>query len=188
MITAYNSTKRYLYIPFIFLFVFFLIVYLYIQRAAALDDKFFENHAHIVADDIWALNKSGATAYLQLALKVNHYKSLSVSMPGASSFISVTNAPLTDLSLFLYNLKLIGLRNISKEIIYEGQNIGILNGEKYVRVIFPLFNILIFLLLISLTALFIIHLFINRFWIEPETCWKVKDDFTILSTCFRKWF
>jgi PAS domain S-box-containing protein len=168
MITAYNSTKRYLYIPFIFLFVFFLIAYLYIQRAAALDDKFFENHAHIVADDIWALNKSGATAYLQLALKVNHYKSLSVSMPGASSFISVTNAPLTDLSLFLYNLKLIGLRNISKEIIYEGQNIGVLNGEKYVRVIFPLFNILIFLLLISLTTLFIIHLFINRRFLEQQ--------------------
>jgi PAS domain S-box-containing protein len=96
-------------------------------------------------------------------------------MPGASSFISVTNAPLTDLSLFLYNLKLIGLRNISKEIIYEGQNIGILNGEKYVRVIFPLFNILIFLLLISLTALFIIHLFINRRFLEQQVLDRTRN-------------
>ncbi|MGB3223176.1 MAG: response regulator [Desulforhopalus sp.] len=168
MITVYNSKKSYLYIPFIFLLVFSLIAYLYIQRAATLDDIFFENHANIIADDIWALNKSGAAGYLQLALKVNHYKSLSVSMPGASSFISVTNEPLTDLSLFLYNLKLIGLRPLSKEITYEGHNIGVLSGEKYVRVIFPLINILIFLLLVSLTALFIIHLFINRRFLEQE--------------------
>lgn len=168
MITVYNSKKSYLYIPFIFLFIFSLIAYLYIQRAAALDDIFFENHANVIADDIWALNESGATGYLQLALKVNHYKSLAVSMPGASSFISVTNEPLTDLSLFLYNIKLIGLKSLTKEITYEGHIIGTLSGEKYVRVIFPLINILIFLLLVFLTALFIIHLFINRRFLEQQ--------------------
>ena len=142
MITVYNSKKSYLYIPFIFLFIFSLIAYLYIQRAAALDETFFENHADVIADNIWALNESGAIGYLDLALKVNHYKSLAVSMPGASSFISVTNEPLTGLSLFLYNLKLIALKPLSKEIIYEGHNIGMLSRE---NIYGSFFRFLIFL-------------------------------------------
>ncbi len=59
-------------------------------------------------------------------------------------------------------MKLIGSIKLSAEIKYNDQVIGVLNGEKYVRVIFPLINILIFLLLLLLTTIFIIHLFINR--------------------------
>jgi PAS domain S-box-containing protein len=168
MISVYNSTLRYPYISFIFLIAFSFIAYTYIQRADDLDRKFFKTHAAIVANDVWALNKSGANGYLQLAVQANHYKSLSISIPGDSSFVSVTSAPLTDLSLFLYRIKLIGLKKLSQEIVHEGRIIGVLSGEKYVRVIFPLLNILIFLLFISLTAIFIIHLFINRTFLEQQ--------------------
>jgi len=108
------------------------------------------------------LNKNGADAYLQLAVQANHYKSLSVSLPVTGTYISVTSSPLTGLSLFLHRIKLIGLKKLSQEIWYGNKVIGTLNGEQYIRVIFPLINILIFLLLLLLTAIFIIHLFKSR--------------------------
>ncbi len=162
MISVYNSKGRYLYFPLIFLSLFSSIAYFYIERADVLDHKNFKTHADILADDIWALNQSGANAYLQLAVNSNYYHYLSVSIPGDKTFISITSPPLTGLSLFLHKIKLIGLKKLSQDIVHDGQVIGILNGEKYVRVIFPLINILIFLLLILLALIFINHLFINR--------------------------
>lgn len=165
---VYNSRNCSLYIPFLFLLVFSFIAYIYIDRVTKLDNKYFATHAAILADNIWALNQNGADAYLQLAVKANHYKSLAVSIPGDSSYISVASAPLTGLSSLLYRMKLIGVKELSKEITYDGQIIGLLTGEKYVRVIFPLVNILVFLLLITLTVIFIIHLFRNRKFLEQE--------------------
>lgn len=167
MISVYTSNNRYL-IPFIFFLFFSCIAYIYIERSADLDLKHFETQAVILTDDIWAMNQSGANAYLQLAVKANHYKSLSISIPGTEAFISVSSPPLTGLSLFLHQIKLIGLKSLSRPIMHDDQVIGILHGEKYVRVIFPLINILIFLLLLLLTAIFIIHLFINRKFLEQQ--------------------
>ena len=175
MISVYTSNSRYLYIPFIFLLVFSCIAYIYIERTADLDLKHFETQTVILADDIWALNQSGANAYLQLAVKANHYKSLSVSIPGTEKFISVSSPPLNGLSLFLYQIKLIGTKSLSRKIMHDDQVIGILNGEKYVRVIFPLINILIFLLLLLLTAIFINHLFINRKFLEQQVQERTRN-------------
>jgi hypothetical protein len=83
MISVYNSSSRYLYIPI----VFSSIAYIFIERADDLDHKDFKTHAAILAYDIWVLNQSGANAYLQLAVNANHYKSLSVSIPGTDAFI-----------------------------------------------------------------------------------------------------
>ena len=104
MISVYNNSSRYLYIPFIFLLVFSCIAYIYIGKTADLDHRHFETQAAILADDIWALNKSGANAYLELAVKANHYKSLSVSIPGAETFISVNMAFLQWLMRFSWDM------------------------------------------------------------------------------------
>ena len=135
-----NSRNNFLYIPSIFLLVFSGIAYIFIVNAAHLDEKNFNNHATIVADNIWALNKDGADAYLQLAVQANHYKSLSVSLPVTGTYISVISPPLTELSLFLHRTKLIGLKKLSQEIRYGNKVIGTLHGEQYIRVIFPLFG------------------------------------------------
>ncbi len=168
MISISNSRSRYLYIPFVFLLVFSSIAYLYIQRTADLDQNFFKTHAAIIADDVWALNQNGAHGYLQLAVNTNHYKSLSVSIPGDNAFVSVTTLPLTNLSLFLHKIHLIGLKKLSEKIMHDNQVIGILHGEKYIWVIFPLINIFIFLSLLLLTIIFIIHLSENRKLLEQQ--------------------
>ncbi len=175
MPSVYNSRNSYLYVPCIFLLVFSGIAYIFIVNAAHLDQKKFNNHAAIVADNIWALNKNGADAYLQLAVQANHYKSLSVSLPVTGTYISVTSSPLTGLSLFLHRIKLIGLKKLSQEIWYGNKVIGTLNGEQYIRVIFPLINILIFLLLLLLTAIFIIHLFKSRNFLEQQVQERTRN-------------
>ncbi|MCP4343457.1 MAG: response regulator [Desulfobulbaceae bacterium] len=175
MNSVYNNSSRYLYISFVFLLVFSLIAYIYIGRAANNDRNIFKTHAAILADDIWALNESGANSYLQLAVKANHYKSLSIGMPGAENFLSVSSPALSGLSLFLHKIKLIGIKNLSEQIMHNDQIIGTLYGEKYVRVIFPLINILIFLLLLLLTTFFIFHLFINRKFLEQQVLERTRN-------------
>lgn len=162
MFSESNSTRRYLYIFLIFLVVFSLTAIVYIQRSLDHERKYFKTHAAILTNDIWAMNQNGAKAYLLLAVEASHYKSLSVSIPGTDAYIYVTSPPLTGLSHFLHEINLIGLLELQAEITHNNRVIGILNGAKYIRVIFPLINILIFLLLLSLTAVFIIHLFLNR--------------------------
>jgi len=175
MPSVYSNRNSYLYIPCIFLLVFSGIAYIFTVNAAYLDKKNFNDHATIVADNIWALNKNGADAYLQLAVQANHYKSLSVSLPVTGTYISITSPPLTELSLFLHRIKLIGLKKLSQEIRYGNQVIGTLHGEQYIRVIFPLINILIFLLLLLLTTIFIIHLFRSRNFLEQQVQERTRN-------------
>ena len=166
--SGHGRKSRFWYIVVVFLLVFFTIAHFYSQREDALDIKYFKTHAANLVNDIWALNQNGADAYLQIAVKADYYKSLSVSIPGTETFVSATCPPLTGLSLFLYRIKLIGSKKLAAEIKHDNQTIGILKGEKYVRVIFPLINILIFLLLLLLTAIFINHLFDNRKFLEQQ--------------------
>ena len=175
MKSVHNSYQAYLYVPLIFLLLFASIAFFYIEKTANQDKKFFKTHAAILADDIWALNQNGAEAYLHLAVKANHYKSLSVSIPGTDNYISASSPPLTGFSLFLYKLKLIGLKNLSQAIMHEEQIIGTLNGEQYIRVIFPLINILIFLLLLLLTAIFVNHLFKNKIFLEQQVQERTRN-------------
>ena len=168
MIFPAPGRNCYLQVPLLFLVIFSFIALIYIKQAAHRDLKQFETHAIIIANDVWALNEAGVKAYLQLAVNANHYKSLGVAIPGDESFHTVMSQPLTGLSEFLYQVGLIRVKNLSIAIMHEDTAIGMLYGEQYVRVIFPLFNILIFLLFVLLTASFVVHLFLNRRYLEQQ--------------------
>jgi PAS domain S-box-containing protein len=171
----FSKRSRYLYIPLVFLAVFSLIALAYVKRDAELNRRHFQTHAAIIADDIWAVNESGAKAYLQLAVKADYYQSLAVSIPGDDNFLHVASAPLSGLTLVLHELGLIGENELTENILHEDQSIGTLHGRQYVRVFFPLLNILIFLLLVLLTVIFIIYLFINRKFLEQQVLERTKN-------------
>ena len=78
-------------------------------------------------------------------MQANSFKSLTITQPGGESFVHVESPPLAGIEQLLFNLKLIRATSLSTEIIYNGQQIGISLGMKYIRVIYPLTNILIFL-------------------------------------------
>jgi two-component system cell cycle sensor histidine kinase/response regulator CckA len=175
MVSIFNTRGRFLYIPLFFLLAFSIIAFFYIARANIADRNHFKTHAAIIADDIWALNQDGAKPYLQLAIKAHHYKSLSVSIPGDKNSLQVFSPPLTGFSHLLYKLKLIGTKKLSEDISHEGISIGTLHGEQYVRVIFPLLNILISLLLVLLTSIFILYLFHNRRILEQQILERTQN-------------
>lgn len=165
---GFSKINRYLYIPTIFLLIFLISATLFIKRQEQLDHSVFANHAAIISDDIWALNDTGATTYLRLAMDTNHYKSVHVSIPGEDNFLRLEKESLNGLSALLFKAGLIRTKTLSEVIQNNGQTIGVLNATQYVQVVYPLFNILIAQLLILLTIVFIISLFLNRRYLEEE--------------------
>jgi two-component system, cell cycle sensor histidine kinase and response regulator CckA len=175
MISISSKIVRYVYIPIIFLTAFSCISVAYIKHDTDQNQRQFQTHAIIIADDIWALNQSGAKAYLELAVKANHYQCLAVSIPGDDDFLRVVSPPLTDIGSVLHNLGLIGLKELSENIQHGNQTIGILRGQQYIRVIFPLLNILVFLLLVFLISIFIISLFLNRKFLKQQVVERTRN-------------
>ena len=159
----------------VFLVVFSAVAFLYIQKDHARDIRQFNIHATIIADDVWAVNPSGAESYLQLVLQANAFKNLSVRQQGGEPFVQVDSPPLAGIDGLLERLQLIRTRTLATDITYNGQRIGSLQGKKYVRDIYPLVNILIFLLLITLTIVFFINLFSNRRYLEQQVWERTRN-------------
>jgi PAS domain S-box-containing protein len=157
-----------IYAAVIFIITFILVAALYITYQNKYDKEQFSNHAAIISDDIWALNDSGAKTYLKLAMQADHYKNINISIPGEKNFIVLQQPPLSGLSYFLHRIGLIGIKQMSQTIFKDSTSIGTLSAVQYVRCIYPLFNILLFLLLILLTATLIVSLFENRRRLEEE--------------------
>ncbi len=153
---------------FVFFVVFTAISYAYILKDQAHDREQIKIHAAIIADDIWAVNPAGAQSYLQLAMQADSYKSLTITQQGGEPFVRVESPPLKGIERLLLRLNLIGTRFLTTGIFYNNQQIGLFEGVKYVRVIYPLANILIFLLLVMLATNFFIYLFSNRKYLEQQ--------------------
>lgn len=151
-----------------FLLLFAALVFLYIRAEDSSDVRKFENHAAIIADDIWALNQPSARTYLLLALQRDYYKSLTVIEPGDREFLTLSNTPLTGIDRVLYSFNLIGVKPMKTTIQYNNRAIGELLGEQYVRVIYPLVNCFIFLVALVLAMLLVGRLFRNHRQLEQQ--------------------
>ena len=150
---SFSKSNTYIYAPVIFVITFIVVAILYATHENKNDKDHFANHAAIISDDIWALNDSGASIYLKLAMKANHYKSVNVSIPGENDFIVLRQDSLSGFPSFLHSTGLIGTKQMSQPILKKRAQIGTLTAVLYVRIIYPLFNILLVLLLILLRHL-----------------------------------
>jgi len=175
MISNLKTGSKTFYILLLLILFFIFLSLLYIRQDNIAQRKQFSTHTAILADDIWAFNQASALSYLQLVLKTGHYKTLSVSIPGNNNIVDITCQGLNGLDQFLHKIKLINERSLSADIVYKGQIIGTLFGIQYIRVIYPLFNMLIFFLLILLTALFILHLFNSKNILELQVNERTKN-------------
>ena len=155
-------------VPVLFLLVFTGTALFYIHRRDTDDVRQFGTHAAIITDDLWALNEPGARSYLQLAAQANHYKTLSLTLDQGDTFLQVHSPPLRGLDALLQRLRLIWTKPLSTEIFYRGRFIGTLQGEKYVRVIYPLVNIFLALLALTLLALFLVRSLFDRKLLERQ--------------------
>ncbi|SDP53014.1 hybrid sensor histidine kinase/response regulator [Desulforhopalus singaporensis] len=150
------KSRHTVYLLSVFFAAYSIIALTYINRNNSDLKNEFAHHAVVISDDIWALNKEGANAYLQLVAYKDHFSSIRVSIPGDPSYLNVDSPPLSGLFGLLEKLNLIWKRQLSSAIEYKGQLIGHLFGTKYVRTFFPLVNILIFMLFGLLLVVFVI--------------------------------
>lgn len=127
-----------------------------------------KNHAAIIADDLWNLNDSGMRAYLGLAARTDHYKTIEVLTNGGKSFLKLQGPAQGAIDRILLRIGLISSEHIFFPVYYEEEKIGILQGERYIRYVYPLFYIFLILFFIALTLLFIVYLIFNRRLLEQQ--------------------
>ncbi|MFP7753238.1 response regulator [Thermodesulfobacteriota bacterium B35] len=140
----------------------------YLHEKNISDIRQFKTHGAIITDDLWALNDAGARSYLQLAARANHYKTLSLTLDRGDLFLQVHSPPLQGLDALLQRLHLIWTKKLSTGIVYRDRLIGTLHGEQYVRVIYPLLNIFLVLLLVMLLLLFLVRSLSYRKLLEQQ--------------------
>lgn len=140
----------------------------YLSDEQMRETKEIENHAVIISHDLWNLNKSGMLAYLDLVAKTDHYKTLEVITDDSQTFLRTTGPELAGLDAVLYRMALIQKEQISFPVFYEKQEIGVLQGERYIRYVYPLFLIFLTLFFVILTLIFIFYLIFNRRLLEYQ--------------------
>jgi len=149
---------RYSTLVYLFILFFLTVGSLYVKHTMHLERKQFNHHVMVIADDIWALNQSGAKAYLKLAVVTHNYEFLHVDIPGNSDYLDVHSPPLHGIVKLFHQAHLIPTMRHSAKITYGEYTIGTLSGTQRILVIFPLFNILVFLLLLLTASCFMLYL------------------------------
>ncbi len=168
MRTTFRYRGETFFVPVIFLVVFAGASLFYIHERNSYDIQQFRTHATIITDDLWALNEAGARSYLQLAARANHYRTLSLTLDRGDLFLQVHSPPLQGLDALLHRLRLIWTKKLSTDVLYRGRLIGTLQGEQYVRIIYPLLNISLVLLFVMLLVLSLLRSLSYRKLLEQQ--------------------
>ncbi len=170
------STKKRLFYSAIFclMSVFMVSAYIIVSNCSKHDLVQFESHAAVIADDMWALNSPGINTYLNLALQTNNYRILKVVGNKGNLFVGAQSTPLYGLEKILFQLKCITVKKYSTDIIYDSKKIGTLEGEQYIRIIYPLLNFFVFLSLVALGFCSIIYLSLNKSLLEQQVLERTR--------------
>ena len=174
----FSFRQHFLFSGLVGVVLFFLLGSWYVDQRIELDHEQFVNHAMMIADEIWAVDRVGVETYLKLAANVDSFKELSVREPGGRLFAQVDGPQLTAFDNFLLQIKLISTHSLSKEIFYRGDNIAILHGDKYVHLFQPLFSIFVTILLLGVIIIFLRYLYAIRRFLQQlvvERTEKLKE-------------
>jgi two-component system, cell cycle sensor histidine kinase and response regulator CckA len=150
----------------LFVSIYILVIYIVIDKDRTYSQRQFSTHAAVITEDVWAFDTSGVSSYLELAVKANHYKTLIVTEPEGEILAEAHSAKLDGVAEVLHRAGFIGVRALQHDLYHEDRKIGTLRGEQYVRVVFSLLNILVFLLFLCLALVFMLYLVSNRRQLE----------------------
>lgn len=117
-----------------------------------------EEHAMILADDLWRFNYRGASEYLKLAATSQSYESLVVTDHSGQVFASIDNTPhISKIEHFLVKINLMTRVTLMAHVMHEGNIIGwveaIWNSDTF------FLDAYLFLVLIMIVA--IVHLYFH---------------------------
>ncbi|MFN2354306.1 MAG: response regulator [Desulfopila sp.] len=159
----------------LFLFSFVLLASFVVRNDRNASKEQFATHAAVLAVDVWALDISGVASYLQLAADADAFKVLYVVEPDGNVLAREYGSALQGLEKLLYTAGLIRLRTLDADIYNQQRHIGTLVGKQYVRIVFTLANILIFLLFICLSFVFVLFLLSHRNRLEQTVAERTRN-------------
>lgn len=127
--------------------------YLYSLNVQLKEEEQLHQHAKIMAERVWAMDRIGVYDYLDLINQLESYKYISITEKDGSPFAQSFGAPLGHIEKSLLATHLIQLQNLETEIFYDGEMIGFLQSQKYHNLASPALNI--FIIIFFLTALLV---------------------------------
>lgn len=175
MKTPMSPTKIWSAALVLFLFSFILLASFVVRNDRNSSKEQFATHAAVLAVDVWVLDISGVASYLQLAADADAFKVLYVAEPDGSVLAREEGSALQGLEKILYKTGLIGLRTLDADIYNQQRLIGTLVGKQYVRIVFTLANILVFLLFICLSFVFVLFLLSHRNRLEHTVAERTRN-------------
>lgn len=158
----------------LFCFIYSFLAFWYLAHDKVSSSSKTVNHAKIISHDLWNLNQSGMRAYLHLVANTDHYKYIKILTEDESEFIYIEGPSIPSLDIFFLQMGLIYSKNISHPIEYKKDRIGTLQGEQYVRHIYPLALIFMLQFFAILTIVFVTYLLRNRQLLESQVRERTK--------------
>ncbi|MEE4241580.1 MAG: response regulator [Desulfopila sp.] len=146
----------------LFFVLFFGFAYGYVSLERSADREKFSNHAKVISGDVWAFNEDNARVYLRLALTRDHYKTLRVREPQGREFVTLENKEIGYLDRLLEKFHLISTKQLETQIYHNDRDIGLLQGEQYVRTVYPLLYGGVVIFFVVLLGNLLAGLFHNR--------------------------
>jgi len=149
--------KKWITICAIGISIVFYSVFVFLHEQYAHDKikKQIEEHALIIADDVWNFNYHGASQYLMLAAASQSYETLEVTDHSGKVFASIDMPHHGKLEQVLINLNLMPRVKLLAHINYKGNIIGWIDAVWISDTI--ILNVYLFLILMMIVA--IIHLY-----------------------------
>ncbi|WP_136806568.1 hybrid sensor histidine kinase/response regulator [Desulfosediminicola flagellatus] len=173
--TFYGKKKQLISLGVLLFFVIYgSFAYWYWHTNRENDAEQIRIHAEIISYDAWNLDTTGMRSYLQLVQKTEYYKEIGVIIGKNISILVDGHSSLSDIDSVLARLKIIQVRNHSAPIVYHGEIIGLIHGQKLVRDIYPLITAFFLQFFLVLTAIFIIYLSINRRLLKQQVFERTK--------------
>jgi len=93
--------------------VYFCLASWYLSTTKISDVRQIQNHATIIAHDLWNLNNFGMQAYLDLVAETNHYKTLEVLTNDGETFLKISGPEQGSIDTVLLRIGLITLARVS---------------------------------------------------------------------------
>ena len=147
----------------------------YRARSGAIEQ--IDEHARIIADDLWNFNHTGAVEYLKLAARTDHYQQFSIVRNNGRVFEEVTSDILSPWEKLGIRLRFVHRVSLVSAISYSNNHIGWVEAVWVPQTLSTHLIVLVFLSLIWIVSLLYQRVIIERNLLERRVHERTKDLF-----------
>jgi len=167
--------KRYHYPLLAGVFVYILYVVMFQHLAVKNELTKMNNHADVIAEQMWDYNIEAMRSYLTLACDSRHYKRIELN--GEKGFISETfkGAPLEGADAFFISVGLMNPKEISADVVRNNVKIATMTAHWYPQWIYTHLYVLLCYLLVIAVLILIKQILDDKAHLEQQVKARTRD-------------